>query len=229
MCTSIISNRKKTIVGWNLDLGCMDCRVREDVHGVYIEVDTPKDGWLPLFGANDRGDFAGMPTCYPYDKRSDPGEGDENALMLNIELLLRKKSFKEILEIVGKKRIASIPGTTFMPALSDINGNVLHIVPGQGYTYYEKPLFRVLTNFSPYKMDREIHPAMGMDRYLLAERMLSDAKEDFDEEDCFEILKAVSQEEFPTLVSMVYNVTDRLVCWCENRQWEDIKRVRFGH
>ena len=44
MCTSIISNRKKTIVGWNLDLGCMDCRVREDVHGVYIEIDTPKDG-----------------------------------------------------------------------------------------------------------------------------------------------------------------------------------------
>ena len=60
MCTSIISNRKKTIVGWNLDLGCMDCRVREDVHGVYIEIDTPKDGWLPLFGANDRGDFAGI-------------------------------------------------------------------------------------------------------------------------------------------------------------------------
>ncbi len=122
MCTSIISNRAKTIVGWNLDLGVMDYRVRADEHGVYIEVKTEASGWLPLFGANDRGDFAGMPTCYPYDKRSEPREGDENALMLNIE-----------------------------------------------------PLFKVLTNFSPYKMDREVHPWMGMDRYLMAERMLADA------------------------------------------------------
>ena len=36
MCTSIVVNRKKTIVGWNLDLLDMEYRVREDDKGVYI-------------------------------------------------------------------------------------------------------------------------------------------------------------------------------------------------
>lgn len=38
MCTSIVSNRKRTIVGWNLDLLQMEHRIRETADGVYIEV-----------------------------------------------------------------------------------------------------------------------------------------------------------------------------------------------
>ena len=63
MCTSLVVNKKKTIVGWNLDLLDMKWRVRPAETGVYIEVDDPTEGWLPLFGANSRGDFVGMPTC----------------------------------------------------------------------------------------------------------------------------------------------------------------------
>lgn len=43
--------------------------------------------------------------------------------------------------------ISSVPGITFMSSLSDRNGNVLHIIPGQGHKYYEKPKYKVLTNF----------------------------------------------------------------------------------
>ena len=77
MCTSIISNRKKTIVGWNLDILDMEYRVRTDKLGVYIEINDAKEGWMPLFGANSRGDFVGMPTCWPFDKRSDPVGGEK--------------------------------------------------------------------------------------------------------------------------------------------------------
>lgn len=38
MCTSIISNRNKTIVGWNLDILDMEYRVTESDEGVYIEI-----------------------------------------------------------------------------------------------------------------------------------------------------------------------------------------------
>ena len=38
MCTSIVVNRKKTVVGWNLDLLGMEHRVRTDARGVYIEI-----------------------------------------------------------------------------------------------------------------------------------------------------------------------------------------------
>ena len=60
--------------------------------------------------------------------------------------------------------------------------------------------------------------------------LLDKASDDFDVEDCFEILKAVSQEVCPTVVSMVYDVTDRTVYWCENREWDKKARKRkcFG-
>ena len=70
---------------------------------------------------------------------------------------------------------------------------------------------------------------MGWDRYHKAEAMLKEASDDFDKEDCFEILKAVSQEVCPTVVSMVFDVAERTVWWCENRDWDNISKVRLTH
>ena len=175
---------------------------------------------MPLFGANSRGDFVGMPTCWPTDRRSDPAGDGENVIMMDIDLLLQKKTLQEIRDIAAERPVYSIPGLTFMSALSDADGNVLHIVPGQGSSYYEKPEYKILTNFSPYKQNSETHPWMGWDRYHTAEEMLEKASDDFDVEDCFELLRTVSQEVCPTVVSMVYDVTDRTVYWCENRDWD---------
>jgi hypothetical protein len=61
---------------------------------------------------------------------------------------------------------------------------------------------------------------MGWDRYHIAKDMLDKASDDFDVDDCFDVLKAVSQEVCPTVVSMVYDVTERTVYWCENRDWD---------
>ena len=54
MCTSIISNRKKTIVGWNLDILDMEYKVVAQKDAVYIAINDATQGWLPLFGANVR-------------------------------------------------------------------------------------------------------------------------------------------------------------------------------
>lgn len=227
MCTSIVVNRKKTIVGWNLDILDMGHRVRPTDDGVYIEINDPKEGWMPLFGANRRGDFVGMPTCWPADKSSDPAGSGENVIMLDIDLLLQKKTFKEIHEIAEKGPVYSVPGLTFMSALSDREGNVLHIIPGQGIRYYEKPDHAILTNFSPFKQDSETHPWMGWDRYHKAEEMILKADEDFSTEDCWEILKAVAQEVCPTVVSMVFDINENTVYWCENRNWDKIEKKVF--
>ena len=227
MCTSIVVNRKKTIVGWNLDILDMEYRVRPNEDGVYIEINDAKEGWMPLFGANRRGDFVGMPTCWPADKRSDPTGPGENVIMLDIDLLLQKKTLQEIREIAEKGPVYSIPGVTFMSALSDHDGNVLHIIPGQGIRYYEKPDHAILTNFSPFKQDSETHPWMGWDRYHKAEEMLKEATEDFGVEDCFDILKAVAQEICPTVVSMVYDIDETNVYWCENRKRDKIEKAVF--
>lgn len=227
MCTSIVSNRKKTIVGWNLDLLQMEHRIRETADGVYIEVNDKTEGWMPLFGANRRGDFVGMPTCWPFDDRSNPVPDSENILLLDMELLLQKKTLSEIYEIVSRKPVCSVPGVTFQSQLSDREGNVLQIIPGQGFRCLQKPKYSVLTNFSPYKMDSEPHPWMGWDRYQTAVNMLEGAADDFDVKDCFEILKATSQEVCPTVVSMVLDASENMVYWCENRDWDHIHQRKF--
>ena len=227
MCTSIVVNKKKTIVGWNLDLLDMEFRVSPSDMGVFIEVNDATEGWMPLFGANNRGDFVGMPTCWPHDPRSNPTCDGENVIMLDIDLLLQKKTLQEIRKIADKRPVFSIPGVTFMSSLSDADGNVLHIIPGQGHEYYEKPDYKILTNFSPYKQDSEQHPWMGWDRYHVAESMIQDASDDFDVDDCFDILKTVAQDVCPTVVSMVFDVTDRKVYWCENKDWHSVNEKCF--
>lgn len=227
MCTSIVVNKKKTIVGWNLDILDMEYRVRTAASGVFIEINDPKEGWMPLFGANSRGDFVGMPTCWPFDARSNPTSAGENVILLDIDLLLQKKTLQEIREIAEQRPVYSIPGVTFMSTLSDAEGNVLHIIPGQGSCYYEKPEYKILTNFSPFKQDSETHPWMGWDRYHKAEEMLQKASDDFDTEGCFRILKAVAQEVCPTVVSMVFDVSEMTVYWCENREWDKVQKVRL--
>lgn len=228
MCTSLISNRKKTIVGWNLDILNMEHRVSVYDRGVFIEINDAKEGWMPLFGANARGDFVGMPTCWPFDARSDPKGAGENVIMLDIDLLTEQKTLAEIKTIAETRDVFSVPGVTFMSSLSDREGNVLHIIPGQGCRYYEKPTYRVLTNFSPFKQDSEQHPWMGWDRYQIAEEMLRGASDDFDVADCFAVLQKVSQEVCPTVVSMVYDVTARKVYWCEERKWDQVREKTFA-
>ena len=230
MCTSIVINQRKTIVGWNLDLLDMQHRVRPTQNGVFIEIFDEKEGWLPLFGANSRGDFVGMPTCWPFDARSDPPEHAEgnSILLLDIDLLLQKKTLGEIRSIAEREGVYSAPGVTFMAALSDRDGNVLHIVPGQGHLYYERPPFAILTNFSPFKQNAEPHPWMGWDRYQTAKAMLENAADTFDVPDCFAVLKAASQTVCPTVVSMVYDASAHTVSWCENRSWDNIHSFQFA-
>ena len=227
MCTSFVINKEKTLVGWNLDILDMVHRVRNAEDGVYIEIYDEKEGWLPLFGANARGDFVGMPTCHPFDERSNPKADGPISMMLDIDLLLQKKTFQEVKTIAENGPVYSLPGVTFMSALSDRNGNVLHIIPGQGYRYYEKPEFSILTNFSPFKGEREKHPWMGMDRYQIAETILSNAAETFDVKECFDLLKSCSQIVCPTVVSMVFDVTENKVYWCENRQVDKVQMREF--
>lgn len=231
MCTSLIHNGNKTIVGWNLDILDMEYKVVAEESRVYIAINDRTEGWLPLFGANAKGDFVGMPTCYPHDERSNPmSDKSQNIIMLDIDLLLGKKTLQEIKEIAEKNEICSVPGVTFQSQLTDKAGNVLQIIPGQGCRYLEKPKYSVMTNFSPFKGRGEMHPWMGWDRYEKAVDMLEAADDEFDVSDCFEILKATAQTVCPTVVSMVFDVTENAVYWCENRQWEQVHRssMRYG-
>ena len=229
MCTSFISNGRKTLVGWNLDLLNMECQVVAQDDMVFIAVNDATEGWMPLFGANAHGDFVAMPTCWPFDERSNPTSTDSpNIIHLNIDLLLGKKTFQETRMIAESKTICSVPGFTFQSQLSDREGNVLQIVPGQGVRYLEKPAYAVMTNFSPFKGNTQTHPWMGWDRYQTAVTMLKEKSAQMDVSDCFDILRATSQTVCPTVISMVFDVTDGVVYWCTDRRWDAIEKKHIA-
>lgn len=228
MCTSIVFNGRKTIVGWNLDILDMEYRVSASEERVCIEINDAKEGWMPLFGANARGDFVAMPTCWPYDKRSDSGEGRQsNLLMLDIDLLLERRTLEELREIAESGAVCSVPGVSFQAQLSDRAGNVLQIVPGQGSRFLEKPRYAVMTNFSPFKGDSELHPWMGLDRYNAAVAALEAADDGFGVQDCFDVLRSCAQTVCPTVVSMAFDAAENTVYWCEEQNWEDVRVQRM--
>lgn len=228
MCTSIVKNGKKTIIGFNLDILGMEHRIHAGEDHVFIEILDADHGWLPLFGVNRRGDFVAMPTCHPYDPRSDRSSSDQvSILMADIDLLLEKRTLEDVFLLAKEGRIYSFPQVTWQQQLSDRQGNVLRHTPGQGYEYLTKPPYCIMTNFSPWKERRDEHPWSGADRYSAAEQLLAESGEDFDVADAFQILRATSQERCPTVVSIVYDATEHIAYWCENRQWDAVQCQRL--
>ena len=98
----------------------------------------------------------------------------------------------------------------------------------EGIRYSEQPDHAILTSFSPFRRNREPHPWMGFGRYQRAESILEQAQEGFDVMDCFGLLQQVSQEVCPAVVSMVYDMKERTVYWCENRNYEEVFSHVFG-
>jgi hypothetical protein len=228
MCTSIVYNGKNSLVGLNLDILDMQYRVSACNKHVWIEIWNEKEGWLPLFGVNAFGDFVHMPTCWPFDARSNPSYPEqENILQMDIDLLIGKKNFAQTKELAEQHKICSMPGITYQAQIADHNGNVLQVVPGQGTEYLERPKHAIMTNFSLYKGSQEKHPWMGMDRYLKAEAMIQDAGEELDAFGMMAILKEVSQTVCPTVVSMVYDHASNMVTWCEGRAYDSLSSQKI--
>lgn len=219
MCTALLFNGSRTIVGWNLDIKDMEARVVPSAQRVAIEVLDKTEGWMPIFGANSRGDFVAMPTCWPHDPRSNPtAVQTENIIRVDWALLFGKMTLADVRELAQAGRLCSVPGLTFQAQLSDRSGNVLQIVPGQGYRYLEHPRYAVMTNFSPFKMDSETHPWMGWDRYGTATRRLAAAPDNFAVDDCLQLLQDVAQTVCPTVISMVFDVSANRVVWTYPQQ-----------
>ena len=76
------------------------------------------------------------------------------------------------------------------------------------------------------------HAGMGKDLYEsepLFRETFDNLSLDFDVKECFDILKACSQVVCPTVVSMVFDVNEMKVYWCENRQWDKIESKKFSN
>lgn len=228
MCTSIVVNKNKTIVGFNFDNPGWKYKLVTKADSVYVAVLADTSFWDPIIGCNSRGDFVNLPAMNPGVKAGEYVEGRGHYFIdrENAKVLLGKRTFDELVDLVKSNPIINEPNCSLQSQNSDSHGNVLQIFPGLGYRYVPRPSFSVLSNFQLMVEEKEHHPWAGVDRYERANQILKYATNAFDVKDMFALLKAVCQPSggAPTEVSMVFDVTNRTVYWCENREWGRISK-----
>jgi hypothetical protein len=232
MCTSIVVNQKKTLVGFNFDNPGLKYHVVTKNKAFYISLLVNGKLWEPCFGCNARGDFVNVPSMNPGVKESlYPGEGKAYHFLdrENLRLLLKQITFDELKALVQANPIYNEKDFSLQAQDSDKEGNVLQIFPGLGYKIFAKPAYSVLANFQLMRHEVTPHPWAGVDRYEKANALLAKANADFDVPDMFNVLKAVAQEDggAPTAVSIVFDPASLMVYWCLNRKWDEIDQWNF--
>ena len=106
-----------------------------------------------LFGGVD---FCGVNTNI---RKVDPVEHPDNDPTIGIQSQQEegnKVSFRFVAAVSIAPENLESTVANWTRTVSDKDGNVLEIVPGQGTKYLEKPKYYLLTNFSPYKGDKEL-------------------------------------------------------------------------
>ena len=113
--------------------------------------------------------------------------------------------------------------------LSDNNGRVLIVEPGNGYKI-EMEKFSLITNYSlllPQSTQFYITP--GDNRYECAKELLNRYDESFSVAEAFSVLKEVKQEGlWATRVSFVYSVNSQTVYYIEDNQFDEIKEWKLS-
>lgn len=231
MCTSIVVNKSKTLVGFNFDNPGWKYHIVTKNKAFYVSLLVGKL-WEPCFGCNARGDFVNLPAMNPGVKEGyyRPGSGLFYIDKINLDLLLEKISFQQLVDIVKTNPIYNEKRCSLQSQDSDENGNILQIFPGLGYKIIEKPAYSVLTNFQLMQEEKSHHPWAGVDRYEKANARLKEAKDDFSASDLMALLQEVAQQSggAPTAVSFVYDVESKTVTYCENRRYDDIRTLVFN-
>jgi hypothetical protein len=235
MCTSIVVNKNKTLVGFNFDNPGWKYHIVTKNKAFYISL-LVGNLWEPCFGCNSRGDVVNLPAMNPGVKEG-YCQADKDLCYIdkiNLDLLLERITFDQLKALVESHTIYNEEHLSLQAQDSDHDGNVLQIFPGLGYKLLPKPEYSVLTNFQLLKEEKEHHPWAGVDRYEKANALLKEAKEDFSSQDLLGILKEVAQYDggAKTAVSFVYDVESKTVTYCQNRHFEDCQTLvfeRMGH
>lgn len=236
MCTCIIFNGNKTIVGFNFDNPGFEYKIITNKKKAVVSLKVGNNHYEDMFGVSSTGNFINVPTMWPERveakyKRSTKNNKYYYIDRMNNDFLNNKITFDEIISIVKKYPIINEKNVNLQCQDSDKYGNILELFPGVKpyYRYTKRPRFNVLTNFQTLEKDTVIHPWSGRDRYEKATKMLESAKDNFDVKDAFEILAAVKQTivACPTDVSMVYDATENIFYYVEHMDYNNIKSYKF--
>lgn len=260
MCTAFVSKGKDRICGFNMDLpDVMDWKLFMDDACFYVgllptvrpdllpagmkeypEEYLPCAGeYLRLQGVNRFGSFGNQLNALSFSRAPFEISADTVPLYTLVDRFLAGKiNLDAIIQTAREKRIVNLPGAAaglpdpaMHSLLSDREGRILMLEPGNGYAEIRES-YAVMSNFPmlilPTDLTEERFGYYGMDRYQTAVRMIEAAGSDLCPENALAILSAVRQEQYaPTRVSFVYSQNENKVYYTLEREFAHIRTHQF--
>ena len=261
MCTAFVHKGKDRICGFNMDLpGSLDWKLFTDRDCFYVGIrpvirpellpegmhEIP-DAYLPcdeeylkIHGLHRNGNFGNQLNALNYHKA--PFEVGDDAIPLYSlvdRFVSGRTDIDAIIGTVRKKRTVNMPSAAIgLPdlamhsLLSDKEGRILMIEPGNGYAEVWED-YAVMSNFPmlilPRDMTEEQFGYYGVDRYETAVTMIADAGSDFSPEQGLAVLKAVKQVQYaPTRISFVYSQNENKVYYALEGDFDHIMTHQFA-
>ena len=260
MCTAFVWKGKDRICGFNMDLpDVLEWRLFMDREcffvglrpvfrpGLLPEGITAVPGeylpcagdWLRIHGVGRNGNFGNQLNALGFTGAPfEPGADTVPLYTLVDRFLAEKTGMDEIIRTVRKKRIVNLPGAAVGipdPAmhslLSDGEGRILMVEPGNGYAEIQEH-FAVMSNFTmlvlPEDLTAERFGYYGMDRYRTAVSIIREAGDGFSPDYGLRVLDAVKQEQYaPTRVSFVYSQNENRVYYTLERDFAHVRIHQF--
>lgn len=258
MCTAVVHRGKDFICGMNMDINAEAFRwqVMADADAFcvamkpVIDTSQSKQPRLPgymdfkdilrIHGVSAKGIFVGQLSNM--GAKDAPFEVSPDAYPLYglaDHLLAGRMNLAEAERIAGTKRLINmpsggidIPDVAMHAVIADKDGQVILLEPGTGMARLTGR-YAVVSNFPmlvlPTDLDEEHAGYYGLDRYRAANRMLSEADDDFSAEDALRILKAVKQTgHWATRVSFVWSRNEHAVYYVLENDFEHVTRHVFA-
>ena len=262
MCTAFVKYGKDYICGFNMDINiaAFDWKLLMDEHVFAVTLSMAKgysgmvpegvtvppeymdceNGILRLHGVNRNGNFGNQLNNMRFSKA--PFEISDRCVPLYylVDSFIRgKHTIQEIEHYTRTKKVVNLPaGPVDIPdkgmhsLLSDADGHIMVIEPGNGYAVLSDR-YAVMSNFAVLELPGDFTPEnfgyYGKDRYDTALSILRNSDADFSVQDGLQLLDAVKQTgEWGTRVSFVYSENEKAVYYTLEHDFTNIMKHCFS-
>jgi hypothetical protein len=236
MCTTFVYRKKKVIVGMNFDNDGKKYRISDNKNKGFLITVKMGPAEFPSIGVNAKGVFINDQMVDSNEagmyKRQNEKRWVTSTLVNNI--LQSNIQFDEILSTLEGIEIVNAPKISTHNLIVAKNGDICIVEPGRRnvISRKEESEWFVLTNF-PISEYNEIVPkkvtGSGSERYLKTLKLMEGINELLTIDNGFKILKSIQQNgpEWTTAISILYDATEQNIYYCQNRQFDDVRKMKL--
>lgn len=232
MCTSFSYRGNDTLFAMNYDNNGMNLRLAPYNAKAFMVTIHSFGQDRPLFGVRSNGIFANQQVVDECAAgKFKVGYRVTHTADLIKKILSDKLPMERLDTFLNKHKIVNPPQNSLHTMIADAKGGSYIIEPGRGILKYDHTQrYVVMSNCSIYEAKQNgQYKGFGVDRQLMAEKMLHSSDASFAVSNAFDVLKAVHQTDpiWHTEFSFVYSANENAVYYCYNHDFDAIAKYQM--